>query len=297
MKLRFFLKSDLSLTWLGWLSVTLIAAVVAVLSYAQLQDRLQRQMLNAVRETDVIAEFCSRQPTLRNEDCTFEEGQARVQLSDQEIWLLLAEAQVLSSDEILSYSALKTVETLPAGVAHLVGFLRESGRSTESGLALLRSAARACSSGITTPEGDNRSAEGIRVAIAMMLTFFPLLVNSLVGFRSVGENQLEMMRSFSSTRWQIFFKLRFPSALPFIFAGLEMSSILCVIGAIFAEFMGARRGLGTLILQMNFDFDIPGEFSIFVILSSLGLLFFALVRYLRRRVIFWSKTEEQVLGY
>ncbi len=135
-----------------------------------------------------------------------------------------------------------------------------------------------------------------KVVIVAMLTFFPLLVNSIAGFESVDRDLLEMMRSFKATRWQIFCKVRFPSALPFIFAGLSMAIVYSLIGAIVGEFIGGRHGLGILILQMNFNMDMQGVFSVFVVLSVIGIAFYLVMRFIERRVVFWASRSRDVIG-
>ncbi len=107
---------------------------------------------------------------------------------------------------------------------------------------------------------------------------------------------LEMMRSFKATRWQIFRKVRFPSALPFIFAGLSMAIVYSLIGAIVGEFIGGRHGLGILILQMNFNMDSQGVFSVFVVLSIIGIAFYLAMRFIERRVVFWVSRSRDAIG-
>ncbi|MCZ6486192.1 MAG: ABC transporter permease [Acidobacteria bacterium] len=135
-----------------------------------------------------------------------------------------------------------------------------------------------------------------KVVIVAMLTFFPLLVNSIAGFESVDPDRLEMMRSFKATPWQIFRKVRFPSALPFIFAGLSMAIVYSLIGAIVGEFIGGRHGLGILILQMNFNMDMQGVFSVFVVLSVIGIVFYSAMQFIERRVVFWTARSRDVTG-
>ena len=135
-----------------------------------------------------------------------------------------------------------------------------------------------------------------KVAIVAMLTFFPLLINSVAGFESVDRNLLELMRSLGASRWQVFFKVRFPSALPFIFAGLSMAIVYSLIGAIVGEFIGGRHGLGILILQMNFNMDTQGVFSVFVVLSVIGIGLYLAMRWVERKVVFWTSQSGDVVG-
>jgi NitT/TauT family transport system permease protein len=135
-----------------------------------------------------------------------------------------------------------------------------------------------------------------KVVIICLLTFFPLLVNSMAGFKAVDPERLELMRALGANPWQIFWKVRLPSALPYIFAGLDMAAVFAVVGAIVGEFVGAQRGLGTLILSMNAQMDIAGTFSVFIILSLVGVLLHQTLRRLERRLLFWSGEETRMMG-
>ena len=123
---------------------------------------------------------------------------------------------------------------------------------------------------------------------AALVAFFPLMVNTIVGLRSAEEDRVNLMRSLAATRWQIFWMLQLPNALPYIFAGLEIAMIFALIGAIVAEFVGAQAGLGMLIQSMNFTMDVAGQFSVLLILSILGLILNGIVVGVRRRVLFWD---------
>ena len=135
-----------------------------------------------------------------------------------------------------------------------------------------------------------------KVVIICLLTFFPLLVNSMAGFKAVDPERLELMRALGANPWQIFWKVRLPSALPYIFAGLDMAAVFAVVGAIVGEFVGAQRGLGTLILSMNAQMDIAGTFSVFIILSLVGVVLHQTLRRIERRLLFWSGEEMRMMG-
>lgn len=135
---------------------------------------------------------------------------------------------------------------------------------------------------------------GSKVVIVALLTFFPLLVNSIAGFESVNRDQVALMRSFKATRWQIFRKVEFPNALPFIFAGLDMAIVYSLIGALVGEFLGARRGLGVMIVQMNFSMDMAGVFAVFIVLAAIGMAFYFAMRAIERRVTFWTHRDDVI---
>jgi NitT/TauT family transport system permease protein len=131
-----------------------------------------------------------------------------------------------------------------------------------------------------------------KVVAAALVAFFPLMVNTIVGLRSAEEDRINLMRSLAASRWQIFWMLQLPNAMPYIFAGLEIAMIFALIGAIVGEFVGAQSGLGMLIQSMNFTMDVAGQFSVLLILSMLGLLLNGIVSEVRRRVLFWDPSQK-----
>jgi NitT/TauT family transport system permease protein len=134
-----------------------------------------------------------------------------------------------------------------------------------------------------------------KVIIAAMVGFFPVLVNVIVGLKTVDQGKLDLMGSLDATRWQTFRLVKFPNALPFVFAGLDIAIVFSVLGAIVGEFVGAQRGLGTLILQFNYNLDIAGVFAVMILLAVLGVALHVLMQVIQRRVIFWAEPD-QVVG-
>jgi NitT/TauT family transport system permease protein len=134
-----------------------------------------------------------------------------------------------------------------------------------------------------------------KVVIAAMVGFFPVLVNVIVGLKTIDQSKLDLMRSLNATRWQTFRLVKFPNALPFVFAGLDIAIVFSVLGAIVGEFVGAQRGLGNLILQFNFSLDIAGVFAVLILLSVMGVALHLIMQAIQRRVIFWAEPE-QVIG-
>jgi NitT/TauT family transport system permease protein len=131
-----------------------------------------------------------------------------------------------------------------------------------------------------------------KIVAAALVAFFPLMVNTIAGLRSADEDRVNLMRSLAASRWQIFWMLQLPNAMPYIFAGLEIAMIFALIGAIVGEFVGATAGLGMLIQSMNFTMDVAGQFSILLILSALGLTLSGLIAVIRRRVLFWDPSQK-----
>src|SRR5262249_54493550 len=128
-----------------------------------------------------------------------------------------------------------------------------------------------------------------KVLIVALVSFFPMLVNTIVGLKATPEDKIELMRSLAASRWKIFYMVKLPEALPFIFAGLNIGIVLAVLGAIVGEFVGAKAGLGYQILQMNYNLDIAGVFAILILLGAIGIALDYLTLLLRRRLVFWHK--------
>jgi NitT/TauT family transport system permease protein len=126
-----------------------------------------------------------------------------------------------------------------------------------------------------------------KVITAALIAFFPILVNVVAGLRSVDARRLMLMRAYRATPWQTFLKVRLPSMLPFLFAGLEIGLVFSIIGVIVGEFIGSSAGLGVLIIQRQGTVDVAGVFSVLVYLSLLGLVLNAVLTWVKRRLIFW----------
>jgi NitT/TauT family transport system permease protein len=134
-----------------------------------------------------------------------------------------------------------------------------------------------------------------KVIITALVCFFPVLVSVIAGFHSTDRDQLDMMKAFGATKFQTLIRLRVPSALVLIFAGLEIAAVLAVIGAIVGEFVGAQVGLGYLITALNFSLDVAGVFAVLIVLSAIGLILHGLMRLAARRYIFWIRRETPAL--
>jgi NitT/TauT family transport system permease protein len=130
-----------------------------------------------------------------------------------------------------------------------------------------------------------------KIITAGLIAFFPLLVNTNTGLNSVDKDRVDLIRSLGGSERQIFFMVRLPSALPFIFAGLEVAIGLALIGTVVAEFLGAERGLGMLMQSMNYMMDISGSFSILIILALIGLILNRILLFVRSHILFWEKLE------
>jgi NitT/TauT family transport system permease protein len=126
-----------------------------------------------------------------------------------------------------------------------------------------------------------------KIVIVVLLSFFPIVINSVMGLKSTTREMIYLSRSMGATGWQTFWKFRLPQALPSIFAGLKLATALSVIGAIVAEFIGADKGLGYLILIAGANFNIARQFASVVLISLIGVLFFVALEQIERVAVPW----------
>lgn len=133
--------------------------------------------------------------------------------------------------------------------------------------------------------------DGSKIAIAALLAFFPVLINSFTGLRATEPERIDLMRSLSASRMETYRIVKLPSAAPYIFAGLDMAVVYALLGTIVAEFLGAQQGMGVVITQAQSVTDVAGVFAALIILGVLGVLLHALVRRIERRVVHWSRAK------
>jgi len=130
-----------------------------------------------------------------------------------------------------------------------------------------------------------------KVFIAALIVFFPIMVNALIGFRSVNPNSLALLESLAANRAEVFWHLRLPSALPYLFAAFRFSVPLSVIGAVVAEWFSGDRGLGSVIYIANNNLDMRTAFAGVFMLALLGVGLFLLTAEAERRVLFWHESN------
>ncbi len=126
-----------------------------------------------------------------------------------------------------------------------------------------------------------------KIVIVVLMAFFPIVINSVVGLKSLSPEMLNLARSMGATRLQIFRRFQLPNSLPGIFAGMKVAIVLAVIGAVVAEFVGADGGLGFVIMMATADLDIARQFAAIVLLSVIGMILFAVLQRIERRCLPW----------
>ncbi len=128
--------------------------------------------------------------------------------------------------------------------------------------------------------------------LAFLVAFFPMTINAAMGFQAIDEDIHSMARTFMGTRWQIFWKIRMPNALPYIFGGMKISITLAIIGVIVSEFVASQEGIGYLIKLAGGLLDTPLMMAAIAVLSISGLALYGLIAAAEGRAVYWQTATE-----
>ena len=129
---------------------------------------------------------------------------------------------------------------------------------------------------------------GSKILVVASIAFFPMVINTMAGFKEVDRGLADVFRSVDANERQMFFRLRLPYAMPYIFAGLRIATTLSVLGAIVAEWLAASNGLGYLVLSGSFNFNTARSFAAIIALAVIGTAFFGLMSWVER-MISWKR--------
>jgi NitT/TauT family transport system permease protein len=177
---------------------------------------------------------------------------------------------------------------LGVGMAAILGYLLSKSRLVERTLAPYIAASQAVPAAAIAPLLVIWLGNGIasKILICTLIVFFPVLVNTVIGLRTVSVSLREVMRSLGATRWQTFWHLELPAAMPVLLGGLKIGASLSVIGAVVGEFVGADRGLGFLINVARGQYDTALVFVGIAVLVIMALALYGAVAWLEYR---WSR--------
>jgi NitT/TauT family transport system permease protein len=126
-----------------------------------------------------------------------------------------------------------------------------------------------------------------KIIIVALLAFFPILLNVILGVRSVDTGHRDVMRSLNASRWETFRRLEYPSTLPYILAGMEVGIVFAVVGAIVGEYLGGDQGLGYRIVTSLNNLQAETLFAVILVLTLFGFLLYLAVIALKRFLIPW----------
>jgi NitT/TauT family transport system permease protein len=138
---------------------------------------------------------------------------------------------------------------------------------------------------------------GSKIAIAALMTFFPTFIGTLRGLLAVDPHSLELMRSCAATEWQVFWKLRLPHSVPFMFTAFRACTTLAMIGAVVSEFFGGpMKSLGVYIKSTASLFQTRQAWSAILVACALGLAFYGVVALVERLAVPWRAERERLSG-
>jgi len=124
-----------------------------------------------------------------------------------------------------------------------------------------------------------------KILVAFLISFFPIVIDTAVGLRSITPDMIDLARSMGASKLQIFRDFRLPTSLPYLFSGLKVAATLAVAGAVVGEFVGADKGLGYLLLVTNSNMQTALMFATIVVLTIIGLIFFYIIEFLESLLI------------
>ena len=130
-----------------------------------------------------------------------------------------------------------------------------------------------------------------KIANAFLTALFPIVLNTILGLTDMDPEMLELVRSMSRSRWVLFWKIRLPYSLPYLFAGCKIAIPLAVIGAIVGEFISGRSGLGYLVLSANNYFNTPMAFTALLYLVLMSLALYGMVIVAEKLIVPWYRRE------
>ena len=132
--------------------------------------------------------------------------------------------------------------------------------------------------------------------LGFLIAFFPMTINSVLGFQSVDEESYRMARAFMGSKWQIFWKVQFPNALPYMFSGMKISLTLVIIGDVVSEFVASQEGIGYLIKLAGGLLDTPLMMAAITALSLSGLILYWIISKIERRFVYWQVDPDSIVG-
>jgi len=201
----------------------------------------------------------------------------------------LADGTLITHAAVTFYEVLLGL-ALGSGLAMLLGYALAKSPVTEKILSPYLVASQAIPMVAIAPLLIIWFGAGIfsKVLVCALIVFFPVLVNTMIGFRAVPENLRDLMRSLRATRWQKLRLLEIPAALPVLFGGLRIGATLSVIGAVVGEFVGSDKGLGFLINVGRGQYDTSLVFVAIFTLIFMALVLYGLAMLAEKRSTRWK---------
>ncbi|MEK8130383.1 ABC transporter permease [Paenibacillus filicis] len=134
-----------------------------------------------------------------------------------------------------------------------------------------------------------------KVALVILVVFFPIMVNTIVGMRSVEKNMQDLLHILRANRWQRFWSVEIPYSLPSIMSGVKVSTTYAITGAVIGEMIGAKAGLGYLVILGSETYDINMILTAVLLLSLIGLILYVLSNQLEKKLLRWHESQEVIM--
>ncbi|MEL6132482.1 MAG: ABC transporter permease [Bacteroidota bacterium] len=132
-----------------------------------------------------------------------------------------------------------------------------------------------------------------KIALSAIVAFFPILVAFIKGLNAADPEAIDLMKTFSASDFEIFTKVRLPNSIPDLFVGLKVASTFSVFGAIVAEYLSSSKGgIGSTINNSIYNFSTDLTFASIFMAALIGIIFFAIVVLIERKVVFWNRGEK-----
>jgi NitT/TauT family transport system permease protein len=135
-----------------------------------------------------------------------------------------------------------------------------------------------------------------KIVIVVLITFFPVVINTAAGLASIQPELMDLAHSLKASGWLIFYKIRFPNALPYIFAGLRIAVPLSFVGAVIAEFAGTIEGIGWVLLNAILTFRTEQTIAAIIFAALAGITFFSTVSIVEKKVMPWYEEKKVAVG-
>lgn len=134
-----------------------------------------------------------------------------------------------------------------------------------------------------------------KIALVALMTFFPISIGLLDGFRSCDSDTIDLFRAMGASKTQILFRLRFPSAITSFFSGLRISVSYSIVGAVIAEWLGGNYGLGVYMTRVRKSYSFSKMFAVIFLIAVLSLLLILIVRIIEKKCTPWLQRKERIV--
>ena len=131
------------------------------------------------------------------------------------------------------------------------------------------------------------------VVLVVLVSYFPVAVGLLEGFQSVDTDLIYLMKSMNANKWQIFWHVKFPSALGELFSGLKIAASYSIVGAVIAEWLGGFSGLGVYMTRVKKSMSYDKMFAVIFFVSAISLILMAVIKILQHRIMKWKYVKEE----